>query len=67
MDPGFEVDLYVVTDLRTMTAVWMGLADATREVGSGRMQLTGSAELAQSMQRWLGLSPFAKERKRVPS
>jgi hypothetical protein len=24
-DPGFDVDLYVTTDLRTMTAVWMGL------------------------------------------
>ena len=24
-DPGFEVDLYVSTDLRTMTAIWMGL------------------------------------------
>jgi DNA-binding HxlR family transcriptional regulator len=67
VDPGFEVDLYVVTDLRTMTAVWMGLTDAAREIDSGRIQLTGSAELAESMQRWLGLSPFAKERKRVSS
>lgn len=25
IDPGFEVDLYVATDLRTMTAIWMGL------------------------------------------
>jgi DNA-binding HxlR family transcriptional regulator len=25
VDPGFDVDLYVTTDLRTMTAIWMGL------------------------------------------
>ena len=25
-DPGFEVNLYVTTDLRTMTSIWMGLA-----------------------------------------
>ena len=25
VDPGFDVDLYVSTDLRTMTAIWMGL------------------------------------------
>jgi hypothetical protein len=36
-----------------------------REIESGRVQLTGSAELARSMQTWLGLSPFAKERSRV--
>jgi DNA-binding HxlR family transcriptional regulator len=67
VDPGFEVDLYVVTDLRTMTAVWMGLASMAREVASGRVQLTGSAELAASVQRWLGLSPFAKEAKPLPA
>jgi hypothetical protein len=27
------------------------------------MVLTGSKQLASSMQTWLGLSPFAKERK----
>ena len=25
VDPGFDVDLYISTDLRTMTAIWMGL------------------------------------------
>jgi hypothetical protein len=28
-----------------------------------RMMLTGDRQLARSMQAWLGLSPFAKERK----
>jgi len=65
VDPGFEVDLYVETDLRTMTAIWMGLATVAREVGAGRLRLSGSSLLRDTMERWLGLSPFAKERKRA--
>jgi hypothetical protein len=62
-DPGYEVDLYVETDLRTMTAIWMGLATVEQEVRAGRMQLTGDSGLRHAMQRWLGLSAFARERK----
>jgi DNA-binding HxlR family transcriptional regulator len=63
VDPGFDVDLYVVSDLKTMTAIWMGLASVAGEVDAGRLILTGDMALQRSMQRWLGLSPFAKERK----
>jgi len=63
IDPGFDVDLYVSVDLRTMTAIWMGLDAVRAAVGSGRMILTGDRQLASAMQTWLGLSPFAKEQK----
>ncbi|MFT5656097.1 MAG: DNA-binding HxlR family transcriptional regulator [Arenicella sp.] len=63
-DPGFEVDLYVKTDLRTMTAIWMGLTTVKKELS--RMDLTGVREIASSMQTWLGLSPFAVQAKLVP-
>jgi DNA-binding HxlR family transcriptional regulator len=63
IDPGLDVDLYVSVDLRTMTAIWMGLDTVRAAVASQRMILTGSRELTASMQIWLGLSPFAKERK----
>jgi DNA-binding HxlR family transcriptional regulator len=63
IDPGFNVDLYVSTDLRTMCAIWMGLDTLRAAVASRRMLLTGDQGLASSMQRWLLLSPFAKERK----
>jgi DNA-binding HxlR family transcriptional regulator len=63
IDPGFEVDLYVSVDLRTMTAIWMGLDTVRAAVTSQRMILTGNRQLATSMQTWLGLSPFASERK----
>lgn len=60
-DPGFDVDLYVATDLRTMTAIWMGLTTVENE--SAKVALTGNREIASKMQQWLGLSPFAVERK----
>ena len=63
IDPGFDVDLYVSTDLRTMTAIWMGLDSVRAAVSAERMLLTGDRPLAANMQAWLGLSPFAKERK----
>ena len=58
-DPGFDVDLYVSVDLRTMTAIWMGHDTVRRALDDERMALTGDDRLAKDMQTWLGLSPFA--------
>jgi DNA-binding HxlR family transcriptional regulator len=59
-DPGFEVGLYVETDLRTMTRVWMGDLPVRAAVDSGAIQLDGSRDLRQRFERWLGLSGFAE-------
>jgi DNA-binding HxlR family transcriptional regulator len=64
-DPGFDVDLYVSTTLRAMTSIWMGLTSVEAERNDGHLTLDGDQGLANSMQTWLGLSPFAKEAKRV--
>ena len=64
-NPGFEVDLYVKSSLRSMTSVWMGLSTVQQEIAAGQIELIGDKELAQSMQQWLGLSTFAKEKKRL--
>src|SRR3954451_7526363 len=45
VDPGFDVDLYVSVDLRTMTAIWMGLDTVRAAVASRRMLLTGDGSL----------------------
>lgn len=60
-DPGFDVDLYVSTDLRTMTAIWMGLTTVKKE--RERIHFIGAKKIAESMQTWLGLSPFAIQEK----
>lgn len=64
-DPGHEVDLYVVVDLRTMTAIWMGITTVGEALDSGHLKLIGDRDLQRSMQSWLGLSAFAGETKRV--
>jgi DNA-binding HxlR family transcriptional regulator len=54
IDPGFEVDLYVSTDLRTMTAIWMKLTTLERE--RARVRFTGTRDSARKLQAWLGLN-----------
>ena len=63
IDPGFDVDLYVTTDLRTMTAIWMGLASVRETLAAKTLMLTGDRQLAKDIQAWLRLSPFAAEKK----
>lgn len=60
IDPGFDVDLYVTTDLRTMTEVWMGYAPAGRAIDDGRLVLVGNRALETSFQAWLGSSRYAR-------
>jgi DNA-binding HxlR family transcriptional regulator len=64
-DPGYDVDLFVTGSLRAMTAVWMGLTTVAKEVESGHLDLVGDPAIAKSMQAWLGLSPFAAEKRRA--
>jgi DNA-binding HxlR family transcriptional regulator len=63
VDPGFDVDLYVSTDLKTMTEIWLGLTTVRQAVAADRMSLTGDHGLGDEMQAWLGLSRFAAGRK----
>jgi len=65
VDPGYEVDLFVASTLKTMTAIWMGLETVRRAVNERQVQLVGDKKLASSMQAWLDLSPFAREKKLV--
>jgi DNA-binding HxlR family transcriptional regulator len=62
-DPGFDINLYVTTDLRTMTAIWMGLGTIASE--RDKLEILGDRKVAETMQVWLGLSPFAKQKKLV--
>jgi hypothetical protein len=65
IDPGFEVDLYVSTDLRSMTELWLGLRTVGQITDDGRLVLTGNSRLAADLRRWLKLSVFANFEKKV--
>jgi DNA-binding HxlR family transcriptional regulator len=65
VDPGFDVDLYFSTDLRTMTEVWMGYITVLNAEAKGRIALIGSAPLRKNLEAWLHLSPFAHVKRMV--
>jgi hypothetical protein len=65
VDPGFEVDLYLSTDLRTMTEIWMGHTAIARAKEQGNLLITGSRQLEADLGSWMCLSQFAKVEKRA--
>jgi DNA-binding HxlR family transcriptional regulator len=67
IDPGHDVDLYVRSSLRAMTAVWMGFSTLKSEIEGGNIVMTGDEALANSMHKWLGLSMFANEKSPLAS
>ncbi|HMB75479.1 MAG TPA: helix-turn-helix domain-containing protein [Kiloniellaceae bacterium] len=58
-DPGHEIDLYVVSDLRTMTKVSVGDIPVRKAVRDQLIELHGSRSLARSFVNWLPRSPLA--------
>jgi DNA-binding HxlR family transcriptional regulator len=52
-DPGHEVDLYVVSNLRTLTKVSMGDIPAQQALRDRSIELHGSRALAKSFNAWL--------------
>lgn len=65
VEPGFDVDLFVRSDLRTMTAIWMGLDTVARATAEGRLILVGDRTLQRGIGSWLGLSSMATVAKQV--
>jgi DNA-binding HxlR family transcriptional regulator len=65
LDPGFEVDVYITADLRTMTAIWMGIMSVGQAIGEDKLTLSGDRRIAATIREWLALSVFAGEKKAV--
>jgi DNA-binding HxlR family transcriptional regulator len=58
-DPGYEVDVWIVCTLLTLTQVFMGDLSVASARATGKLKLDGGAELIRNMPRWLGLMPFS--------
>lgn len=58
-DPGFEVDLRVATDLRTLVQVWRGDREWSGAARSGDLRVTGPRTLTRALPGWFQLSVFA--------
>jgi hypothetical protein len=58
-DPGFEVDLSVSADLRTLTRAWLGDIRLTDAMRSGSVTVEGPRKLVEAFPGWLALSGSA--------
>jgi DNA-binding HxlR family transcriptional regulator len=64
-EPGHETDVWVTTALRTMTAIWLGLASPEAESAARRLEIDGPSDKVAAVRRWLGQSPAAKARRQL--
>jgi len=58
-DPGHEIDLQVLTDVRTLTGIWMGDIVLHQAIRTGQLRMMGAVELKRDISRWLGTNYFA--------
>jgi len=58
-DPGYEVDLLISTDLKTLTAVWMGDMTIMKALRERLIVLTGDSHLKKNINGWLGTNYYA--------
>ena len=58
-DPGYDVDLEIRTDVRTLTGVWMGDIALGQALRDSRIRLTGPTRLKRDISTWFGKNYFA--------
>jgi len=59
LDPGYDVDVRMECDLRTLTMIWMGDGTWPEALGSGRIVITGRKDLAAKVPEWIGQNEIA--------
>ncbi|HWH45057.1 MAG TPA: winged helix-turn-helix transcriptional regulator [Thermoleophilaceae bacterium] len=57
--PGFDVDLSVAVDTRTLFRVYLGRADLGGAIAAGRLTMDGPQTLQKELGRWFTWSAFA--------
>jgi DNA-binding HxlR family transcriptional regulator len=62
-DPKFEVDLFIVAELRAFTSAWMGHSSFDAEIDADRISLSGNDILARTFTKWIIRSSFADSSK----
>jgi len=58
-DPGHDIDLELLTDVRTLTGVWMGDIGLGQALRDRRIRLTGPTRLKRDISTWLRRNYFA--------
>jgi DNA-binding HxlR family transcriptional regulator len=57
-DPGFPVDIYITTDIRTMIRIWFAKLTLDSAIRSELMEVIGSKQLQALLSCWFLLSPI---------
>lgn len=60
VDPKFDVDLFVVCELRALTAAWLGHSTFEDEIRNDRISLIGNDLMSRTVTAWLRRSSFAE-------
>lgn len=58
-DPGYDVDLTISTDLKTLTAAWMGDTTIMKAIREKAVVVTGNPQLKKNIAVWLGANYYA--------
>lgn len=58
-DPGYDIDLELLTDVRTLTGVWMGDIGLGQALRDRRIRLAGPTHLKRDISTWLKRNYFA--------
>ncbi|MGI9484382.1 MAG: winged helix-turn-helix transcriptional regulator [Geminicoccaceae bacterium] len=65
-NPSFDIDLFVVCQLRALTSAWMGHTSFEQEIQADKITLIGHEVMARTLTRWLTRSSFAEAPKQRP-
>ena len=60
-DPGHEIDIALVTDLLSLTQIYMGDLSLERARSTGKVKISGPRALTQHMSSWFARSYFAED------
>ena len=58
-DPGYNIDLNLSTDLKTLTEIWMGDITLTKALREKLLSISGNSDLRKNINLWLGTNYFA--------
>ena len=58
--PGHQIDLYIESNLRSLTNIWMGICSIEAAKKEKKLSLSGNDKYIKNFSKWFLLSPFAE-------